>query len=58
MDPRDDLAADVGKLSLSELEALEADVIAVGAIAPREPNASSDEADKRKALLKRENSAH
>lgn len=54
----DDLAADVGKMSLSELEALEADVITVGAIAPRESNASSDEADKWKALFKREFSAH
>jgi hypothetical protein len=54
----DYVAADVRNMSLSELEALEADVISVGAIARREPDTSSDEADKRKTALRREISAH
>jgi hypothetical protein len=57
---REDLAADIEKMSLSELAALEADAIqvAAGTIAPQEPNAISDTAEKRAIALKREISSH
>jgi hypothetical protein len=58
---RDDLLADIEKMSLSELAALEADVIkqvTAGTIAPQEPNAISDEAEKRVIALRREISSH
>lgn len=58
---KDDSVADIEKMSLSELAALEADVIrhvAAGTIAPQEPNAISDEAEKRVIALKREISSH
>jgi hypothetical protein len=58
---RDDLLADIEKMSLSELAALEADVInqvTAGMIAPQEPNAISDETEKRVIALRREISSH
>ena len=58
---KDDPAAGFEKMSLSELAALEADVIqqvAAGTIAPQEPNAISDEAEKRVRALNRELSSH
>jgi hypothetical protein len=57
---KDDLAANIEKMSLSELAALEAAAIqtAAATIAPLEPNAISDEAEKRVTALKREMSSH
>ena len=58
---KDDPAAGFEKMSLSELAAHEADVIqqvAAGTIAPQEPNAISDEAEKRVRALNRELSSH
>lgn len=57
---KDDLAANIEKMSLSELAALEAEAIqtAAATIAPLEPNALSDEAEKRVIALKREMSSH
>ena len=58
---KEDQVADIEKMSLSELAALEADVIqqvTAGTIAPQEPNAISDEAGKRVIALKREISSH
>jgi hypothetical protein len=58
---KDDPAAGFEKMSLSELAALEADVIrqvAAGTIAPRAPNAISDEAEKQVRALNRELSSH
>jgi hypothetical protein len=58
---KDDPLADIEGMSLSELAALEADVvrrIAGATIAPRAANAISDEAEKRMRDLKREISAH
>jgi hypothetical protein len=57
---KDNLAADIEKMSLSELAALEADAIqvAAGTIAPQEPNTISDTAEKRVIALKREISSH
>jgi len=58
--PKDDLAANVEKMSLSELAALDAEAVqtAAATIAPLEPNAPSDEAEKRVISLKREMSSH
>ncbi len=58
---KDHQVADIEKMSLSELAALEADVIhqvTADTISPQELNAVSDEAEKRKIALKREISAH
>jgi hypothetical protein len=57
---KDDWAANIENMSLSELAALEADAIqvAAGAIAPQESNAIPDEAQKRVIVLKREMSSH
>ena len=57
---KDDLAANIEKMSLPELAALEAEAIqtAAATIAPLEPNALSDEAEKRVIALKREMSSH
>jgi hypothetical protein len=58
---KDHQVADIEKMSLSELAALEADVIhhvTADTIAPQELNTASDEAEKRKIALKREISAH
>ena len=57
---KDDLAANIETMSLSELAALEAEAIqtATATIAPLEPNALSDKAEKRVIALKREMSAH
>ena len=58
---KDDPAAGFEKMSLSELAALEADVIqqvAVGTIAPQQANADADEAEKRMRALNREISSH
>jgi hypothetical protein len=58
---KDHQVADIEKMSLSELAALEADVIhqvTADTIVPQELNAVSDEAEKRKIALKREISAH
>ena len=57
---KNDLAANIEKMSLSELAALEAEAIqtASATIAPLEPNALSDEAEKRVIALKREMSSH
>lgn len=58
---KDDPAANVERMSLSELAALEADVIhqvTAGTIGPQEPNAVSDKAERRVIALKREISAH
>jgi hypothetical protein len=53
--PKDDLAANIETMSLSELAALEAEAIQTAAtIAPLEPN----EAEKRVIALKREMSSH
>ena len=57
---KDDPAANIEKMSLSELAALEADAIhqaTAGAIAPQEPNVT-DKAEKRVIALKREISSH
>ena len=57
---KNDLAANIEKMSLSELAALEAEAIqtASATIAPLEPNALSHEAEKRVIALKREMSSH
>ena len=58
---KDDPVADIEKMSLSELAALEADVVrqvTAGTIAPQETTAISDEAEKRARTLKREVSSH
>ena len=58
---KDDPVADIEKMSLSELAALEADVIrqvAAGTIAPQEANAISNGAEERMRTLKREVSSH
>jgi hypothetical protein len=57
---KDDLAVNIETMSLSELAALEAEAIqtATATIAPLEPNALSDKAEKRVIALKREMSAH
>ena len=57
---KNDLAANIEKMSLSELAALEAEAIqtASATIAPLELNALSDEAEKRVIALKREMSSH
>jgi hypothetical protein len=58
---KDDPVVDIERMSLSELAALEADVIrkvTAGPIAPQEANAVSDEAEKRMRALKREISSH
>ena len=58
---KDHQVADMEKMSLSELAALEADVIhqvTADTIAPQELDTVSDEAEKRKIALKREISAH
>jgi hypothetical protein len=58
---KDHQVADMEKMSLSELAALEADVIhqvTADTIALQELNTVSDEAEKRKIALKREISAH
>jgi|HubBroStandDraft_6_1064221.scaffolds.fasta_scaffold586867_2 hypothetical protein len=57
---KDDLAAKIEEMSLSELTALEAKAIqvAAGTIAPEEPNAIPDGAEKRMMALKREMSSH
>ncbi len=57
---KEDQVADIEKMTLSELAALEANVIhhvGADAIAPQ-LNTISDEAEKRKMALKREISAH
>jgi hypothetical protein len=54
---KDNPAANIERMSLSELAALEADVIhqvTAGTIAPQEPNAISNEVEKRVIALKRE----
>jgi hypothetical protein len=58
---KDDPAAHFEKMSLSELAALEAEVIrqvAAGTIAPQEANTAADEAEKRMRALNREISSH
>ena len=58
---KEDPAADIEKMSLSELAALEADVVrevSAGAMAPREAHNTSDEAKERMRALKREISSH
>jgi hypothetical protein len=57
---KDDVAVNIETMSLSELAALEAEAIqtATATIAPLEPNALSDKAEKRVIALKREMSAH
>jgi hypothetical protein len=58
---KDDPVADIEKMSLSELAALEADVVrqvTAGTIAPLEATAISDEAERRARALKREVSSH
>ena len=57
---KDDPMASVEEMSLSELTALEAEVIqvAAGAIALEEPNAISVETEKRMPAFKREMSSH
>jgi hypothetical protein len=58
---KDDLAADIEKMSLSELAALEADVVrevTAGTIAPREADTIPDGAEERRRALKREVSSH
>lgn len=58
--PKDDLAANIEKMSLSELAALDAEAVktAAATIAPLVRNASSDEVGKRVTVLKREMSSH
>ena len=58
--PKDDLAANIEKMSLSELAALDADAVqtAAATIAPLERNGFSDEAERRVIALKREMSSH
>jgi hypothetical protein len=58
---KDDLVADMEKMSLSELAALEADVVrqvTAGPIAPQGTDANFDGDEKRMRALKREISAH
>jgi hypothetical protein len=58
---KDDPAANVERMSLSELAALEADVVrevSAGTIAPREADTVPDEAEERMRALKREISSH
>ena len=57
---KDDLAANIEEMSLSELTALEVKAIQVAAdtIAPEEPNAIPDGAEKPMMVLKREMSSH
>jgi hypothetical protein len=58
---KDDLVADIEKMSLSELAALEADVVrqvTAGPIAPQGAGAIFDEDEKRMRVLKREVSSH
>ena len=58
---RDDLVADIEKMSLSELAALEADVVrqvTAGPIAPQGADAIFDGDEKRMRALKREISSH
>ena len=58
---KDDPVADIEKMSLSELAALEAKVVRqvdADTIAPQEPNAVSDEAESRMRARKREISSH
>jgi len=57
---KDDLAANIEKMSLSELAALEAEAIrsAPATIVPLEPNAISDETERQVTALKREMSSH
>ena len=58
---RDDLVADIEKVSLSELAALEADVIrqvTAGPIAPQGADVTFDGDEKRMRALKREISSH
>jgi hypothetical protein len=58
--PKDDLAANIEKMSLSELAALDAEAVktAAATIASLERNAFSDEVEKRVIVLKREMSSH
>jgi hypothetical protein len=58
---KEDLVADIERMSLSELAALEAEAIqqvTAGTIAPKEPNTISDETEKQVIALKREISCH
>ncbi len=58
---KDDLVADIEKMSLSELAALEADVVrqvTAGPIAPQGADAIFDGDEKRMRALKREFSSH
>jgi len=58
---KDDLVADIEKMSLSELAALEADVVrqvTAGPIAPQGADAIFDGDEKRMRALKREISSH
>jgi hypothetical protein len=57
---KDDPTASIEELSLSELTALEAKAIqvAAGPIAPEEPNAIWDKAEKQVPAFKREMSSH
>ena len=59
---KDDPVADIESMSLSELAALEADVVrqvaAAGTIAAHETSAVSDEAETRARALRREASSH
>lgn len=58
---KDDSVADIEKMSLSELAALEADVVSqvtAGPIAPQEADAVFDRDEKRMRALKREISSH
>jgi hypothetical protein len=58
---KNDLVADIEKMSLSELAALEADVVrqvTAGPIAPQEADAIFDGEEKRMRALKREISTH
>ena len=56
---KDDLAANIEKMSLSELAALEAEALQPAAATIAPPNAISDEAEKSRVIaLKREMSSH
>jgi hypothetical protein len=58
---KDDRVGDIERMSLSELAALEADVVspvAAGAMASQEANVMADEAEERMRALKREVSSH